>query len=77
MISVSGGNVQQTFREQLLPAYSGAEGEELEDCSEEALYQRLPRDARPLYQCMTSAQGCFLLLYLKNHLRQLYSIKDA
>ena len=51
--------------------------EDLEDCTEEGLYARLPRYVAPLYDCMTSAQGCFLLLYLKNHLKQLYSIKDA
>ena len=73
VISVSGGNVQQTFKELL----GAGDSEELDEASEEVLFSRLPADVTPLYDSMTSAQGCFLLLYLKNHLKQLYSIKDA
>lgn len=84
-ISVSGTNLLQTFRDGLLKR-PGEENKEklmnpLEDEDDEedreALFARLPEDTTDLQQCVTSAQGCMLLLILKQHLKDMYGINDA
>lgn len=42
----------------------------------EALYHRLPESTIELQKCITAAQGCILLLMLKQHLKDLYKIND-
>lgn len=84
-ISVSGTNSLQLFRESLKKK-PGEENKEkqlnpLEDEDDEedrdALFGRLPDDTTELQQCITSAQGCMLLLILKQHLKDMYGINDA
>lgn len=43
----------------------------------DVLYSRLPDDTTELQQVITSAQGCMLLLILKQHLKDMYGITDA
>ena len=84
-ISVTGPNLLQNFRDGLKPK-PGEENKEkennpLEDEDDEedrdALHERLPDDTTDLQQCITSAQGCMLLLILKQHLKDMYGINDA
>lgn len=85
-ISVTGTNLLQNFREGLKPR-SGEENKEekhanplededdIEDIGE--IIERLPDNTTDLQQCITSAQGCMLLLILKQHLKDMYGINDA
>lgn len=86
-ISVTGTNLLQTFREGLIPKSNNV-GEmrernenPLEDEDDEedrdAIIERLPENTADLQQCITSAQGCMLLLILKQHLKDMYGINDA
>jgi cohesin loading factor subunit SCC2 len=43
----------------------------------DVLYSQLPDDTTELQQVITSAQGCMLLLILKQHLKDMYGITDA
>lgn len=43
----------------------------------DALFNRLPEDTNELQKCITAAQGCILLLVLKQHLKDLYKINDT
>lgn len=82
-ISVTGTNLLQTFRDGLTKKHDekekGANPLEDEDDEEDrdALFERLPEDTTELQQCITSAQGCMLLLILKQHLKDMYGINDA
>lgn len=53
----------------------------LEDDDDEedrdAIYCRLPEDTTELQNCITSAQGCILLLVLKQHLKTCYKITEG
>lgn len=79
-ISVTGTNLLQTFRDGLIKRHEETKDKEnpLEDEDDEedrdALYERLPEDMTDLQQCITSAQGCMLLLILKQHLKDMYGI---
>lgn len=42
----------------------------------DALVDRVPEDASQLQACITAAQGCFLLLVLKQHLKDVYGLSD-
>lgn len=79
MISVTGTNLLQSFRESLVPLEGERTGDEEEedDDDEEALLARVPDDTTPLQECLTASQGCMLLLVLKNHLKALYGFNDA
>jgi cohesin loading factor subunit SCC2 len=85
-ISVTGTNLLQNFRDGL-KAKPGDENN-LEKCvnplededdeeDKDVLYERLPDNTSDLQQCITSAQGCMLLLILKQHLKDMYGINDA
>lgn len=84
-ISVSGTNLLQTFRDGLLKRPGDDNKEKalnpLEDEDDEedrdALISRLPENTTDLQHCVTSAQGCMLLLILKQHLKDMYGINDA
>lgn len=89
MISVSGTNLLQSFREglimtdaQRIALESGNEiGENAisaldEDDDEVALLARVPEDTSQLQAYLTAAQGCLLLLMLKQHLKDVYSLSD-
>lgn len=90
MISVSGTNLLQSFREGLIMSdaqrialESGNQiGENAisaldEDDDEAALLARVPEDTSQLQACLTAAQGCLLLLMLKQHLKDVYSLSDG
>ena len=47
--------------------------EDLDD-DEKSVFDRMPEDPRPLQQAITAAQGCNLLLVLKEHLKDLYGL---
>lgn len=47
-----------------------------EDDDENALADRVPEDATHLQACLTAAQGCLLLLMLKQHLKDIYGLSD-
>lgn len=50
--------------------------EDDDDDDQEAILNRLPEDTTELQTCITSAQGCMLLLILKQHLKETYGITD-
>lgn len=47
-----------------------------EDDDEAALLTRVPDDTTQLQACLTAAQGCLLLLMLKQHLKDVYGLSD-
>lgn len=48
-----------------------------EDEDEDALVARLPNNTTDLQSCITAAQGCLLLLVLKQHLKDTYGLSDG
>ncbi|XP_050076390.1 nipped-B protein-like isoform X2 [Anopheles maculipalpis] len=86
LISVTGTNLLATFREGLKPL-PGTEAntepnaqnplEDDDDDDQEAILNRLPDDTSDLENCIRSAQGCMLLLILKQHLKDIYGITDS
>ncbi|XP_053666825.1 nipped-B protein [Anopheles marshallii] len=86
LISVTGTNLLATFREGLKPlpgteanTESNAQNplEDDDDDDQEAILNRLPDDTSDLENCIRSAQGCMLLLILKQHLKDIYGITDS
>lgn len=47
-----------------------------DDDDEDALVSRMPEDTLHLQSCMTAAQGCLLLLKLKQHIKDIYGLSD-
>lgn len=47
-----------------------------DDDDEDALFGRVPEDTRQLEAYLTTAQGCLLLLMLKQHLKDIYGLSD-
>ncbi|KAG7307609.1 hypothetical protein JYU34_007831 [Plutella xylostella] len=80
IISTSGSNLLQLFREGLSPSgqqKGDLDDEEEDDEEAESLVARLPENTRPLQDAMRQARGCLLLLVLKQHLKQSYGLTDA
>ncbi|XP_013182158.1 PREDICTED: nipped-B protein [Papilio xuthus] len=81
IISTSGSNLLQLFREGLIKPNAEQEKESLDEEEDEeeaeALLLRLPHNTRPLRDAMRQARGCVLLLVLKQHLKQQYGFTDA
>lgn len=48
-----------------------------DDEDEEVLASRVPEDASQLQACITAAQGCLLLLMLKQHIKDVYGLSDG
>lgn len=48
-----------------------------DDDDEAALVARVPEDTSHLQACLTAAQGCLLLLMLKQHLKDTYGLSDG
>lgn len=48
-----------------------------EDDDEEALAARVPENVCHLQACLTAAQGCLLLLMLKQHIKDVYGLSDG
>lgn len=51
--------------------------DEEDDEDLESLVARIPEDAAELQKCMLSAQGCILLLVLKQHLKATYRLTES
>ncbi|XP_055542159.1 nipped-B protein isoform X3 [Wyeomyia smithii] len=51
--------------------------EDDDDDDQDVILSRLPEDTTELQNCITSAQGCMLLLILKQHLKDIYGITDC
>lgn len=47
-----------------------------DDVDEDALLSRVPEDTRQLQAYITTAQGCLLLLMLKQHIKDIYGLSD-
>ncbi|EZA57826.1 Nipped-B-like protein [Ooceraea biroi] len=90
IISLSGTNLVQSFKEALLPKEGSAqshsqsdhllttlEDEEDDEEDEEALLTRLPGNTTLLREYITASQGFLLLLTLRQHLKDLYGFSDA
>jgi len=84
MISVSGSNLLQTFKEKLKPPASCEARTNLEtgkteyiydedlDDDEESVFDRLPENIKDIQEAITCSQGCNLLLVLREHLKDFY-----
>lgn len=78
LLSVAGSNLLQSFREALLPRDGErVEEEEDDDDDVESLVQRAPEDLAPLEESMQAAQGCILLLFVKQTLKDTYGFTDS
>ncbi|XP_060078784.1 nipped-B-like protein isoform X3 [Ylistrum balloti] len=79
IVSVSGSNLLQSFREGLINNQNGTQKpiDEEEDDDPEALLERLPERIQPLLEICRFSQGCILLLHLKQHLKELYGFTDS
>ncbi|KYN03047.1 Nipped-B-like protein [Cyphomyrmex costatus] len=86
IISMSGTNLLQSFKEALLPKensgqphqlLSALEDEEDDEEDEEAILARLPNNTTLLREYITASQGFLLLLTLRQHLKDLYGFSDA
>ncbi|XP_023223902.1 nipped-B-like protein [Centruroides sculpturatus] len=80
MLSVSGSNLLQSFREALIPVNinSGNNPAEEDDDDDDfdSLYQRLPGNTSVLQECMSASQACLLLLFIKQTLKEMYGFTD-
>merc|ERR1719470_802716 len=89
MVSVIGCNILQSIKESLsLPAEyeikfvpeTGREeavyDEDLDD-DKNSVFSRLPADMTGFVESITTAQGCLLLLVLREHLKEFYGINEA
>ncbi|CAN8005998.1 unnamed protein product [Ixodes hexagonus] len=81
LLSVAGSNLLQSFREALLPRDGERaaipEEEEDDDDDLESLVARVPEDLTPLEESMQAAQGCILLLFVKQTLKDTYGFTDS
>lgn len=50
--------------------------DDVDDIDVDSLLDRLPEDTTDLQNCIISAQGCILLLMLKQHLKDSYGLTD-
>lgn len=85
MLSVSGSNLLQSFREALMPHQQSSAGEtrppdnddyDDDDDDYDAIHERLPEDTSILQECIIASQGCVLLLYIKQTLKEMYGFTD-
>ncbi|CAH1242792.1 NIPBL [Branchiostoma lanceolatum] len=92
ILSVTGANVLQSFREALHPTKKttdqseGADDEQGspmlsavddDDLEEDQLLAQFPSDPKALLDCCIQAHGCILLLMLKQYLKDLYGFTDS
>ncbi|GAB1597401.1 nipped-B-like protein A [Argonauta hians] len=82
IVSVSGSNLLQSFKECLLPRKESdrRRGETFDDDDDEeieSIMERLPENVVPLQEICRISQGCVLLLVLKQHLKDLYGFTDT
>ncbi|GIY26683.1 nipped-B-like protein [Caerostris extrusa] len=87
MLSVSGSNLLQTFRESLpnkqrphnveqIVTNSEADDFDEDDDDYDSVLDRLPENTSILQECIIASQGCVLLLYLKQTLKEMYGFTD-
>ncbi|GFR03866.1 nipped-B-like protein [Trichonephila clavata] len=86
MLSVSGSNLLQTFREALLSRQisqiteqnliNNVDDYDEDDDDYDSILERLPEDTSILLECIIASQGCVLLLYLKQTLKEMYGFTD-
>jgi cohesin loading factor subunit SCC2 len=57
--------------------HTGGGGDDDDEELFENVYKNLPNDLKPLKDCMYKAQGCCLLLIIKQFLKEIYSISDS
>ncbi|XP_063406097.1 nipped-B-like protein A isoform X2 [Mytilus trossulus] len=91
IVSVSGSNLLQSFKEKLLPSKKARamsminngheEGRKVaydeDDDDFEAMLERLPEYIDALQDIIKLSQGCILLLHLKQHLKETYGFTDS
>ncbi|KAI8510205.1 hypothetical protein Bbelb_126330 [Branchiostoma belcheri] len=92
ILSVTGANVLQSFREALHPSKKTTEQKEGgddeegspvveladdDDLDEDQLLAQFPSDPKALLDCCIQAHGCILLLMLKQYLKDLYGFTDS
>jgi len=87
ILSVTGANLLHSFKEamatQAKPAVEGednvtvVENQYEEEETIDTVLARLPPDPTVFEQCCVSSQGCLLLLYLKQHLKEMYGFSDS
>ncbi|CAC5356365.1 SCC2 [Mytilus coruscus] len=91
IVSVSGSNLLQSFKEKLLPSKKARamgminngheEGRKVayedDDDDFEAILERLPEYIDALQDVIKLSQGCILLLHLKQHLKETYGFTDS
>ncbi|KAJ7372534.1 hypothetical protein OS493_019043 [Desmophyllum pertusum] len=89
ILSVTGANLLHSFKEamttQAKPTVEGVDNVpsvqeneyEEEETLESVLVGRIPPDPTIFEKCCVSSQGCLLLLYLKQHLKELYGFSDS
>ncbi|XP_055384070.1 nipped-B protein [Condylostylus longicornis] len=89
LISNTGTSLLANFREGLKPVKTAVENTETtekvlrvdddddDEEDKELLFERLPEDTKELQKCIVSAQGCMLLLLLKQHLKDMYGLTDG
>lgn len=88
ILSVTGANMLHSFKEamtsKVTPTVEGVdnvppplENEFEEEETLESVLARIPPDPTIFEQCCVSSQGCLLLLYLKQHLKELYAFSDS
>ncbi|GFT58052.1 nipped-B-like protein [Nephila pilipes] len=87
MLSVSGSNLLQTFREALLSRQNSqiieqnlmnnmVDDYDDDEDDHDSILERLPEDTSILQECIIASQGCVLLLYLKQTLKEIYGFTD-
>ncbi|XP_050412412.1 nipped-B-like protein [Patella vulgata] len=77
IVSVTGSNLLQSFKEALLPKPGAETRYDDDDDDREALMARFPENIQPLEEILDLSRGCVLLLVLKQHLKDMYGFTDS
>ncbi|KAK2148127.1 hypothetical protein NP493_3287g00001 [Ridgeia piscesae] len=80
IVSVSGSNILQSYKEVFFPGAADDDRAKLEDNDDEelnTLLERMPEDTTALPNLFMMSQGCIRLLMLKQHLKKLYRFTDS
>ncbi|KAK2155227.1 hypothetical protein NP493_2098g00006 [Ridgeia piscesae] len=74
IVSVSGSNILQSYKEVFFPGAADDDRAKLEDDDDE---KRMPEDTTALPNLFMMSQVCILLLMLKQHLKELYRFTNS
>ncbi|ESO95734.1 hypothetical protein LOTGIDRAFT_214826 [Lottia gigantea] len=78
IVSVTGSNLLQSFKENLILKPGVEPGtEDDDDDDREALLTRFPENLAPLKEVINLSRGCVLLLVLKQHLKDVYGFSES